>query len=76
MTENLRMTVNEKTRILGLRATQISNGSEPKVPVGNETDPLRIARLELRARKINMIIKRPYPDGTEREIPVSDFIIP
>lgn len=76
MTENLRMTEFEKTRIIGLRATQISNGSPVQVNVENEINPMRIARKELRAGKINMIIARPYPNGEIKEIAVKDLIIP
>jgi DNA-directed RNA polymerase subunit K/omega len=75
MSEPKRMTRFEKAKVLGERASQISQGS-PLAIKTNETDPLRIATEELRARKINMIISRPYPNGTKEDISVKDMIIP
>lgn len=47
---------------------------------GNETDPLKIAMMELRARKIPIIVRRYLPDGSwedwspeECEIPGLDL---
>jgi DNA-directed RNA polymerase subunit K/omega len=54
----------EETRIIGQRAKQINNGSTPfvKVPQGI-IDGAVIAELELRAKKIPFIIKRPLSGG-------------
>jgi DNA-directed RNA polymerases I, II, and III subunit RPABC2 len=57
----------EETKIIGLRATQIAYGSEPCVDC-KSLDPLTIARQELKEKKIPMILLRPYPDGTKKEV--------
>ena len=69
------MTKYEETRILGLRALQISQNAPINVPVPkNMTDPLRIALLELRARKIPMKIRRTLPDNTYEDLDVNILI--
>ena len=55
----------EKTKIIGLRANQISKGSVPFIAVPKHiTDVKDIARLELEQKRLPFIIKRPLPDGT------------
>lgn len=73
MTE--RMTTFEKARVLGLRATQIAGGSPVHIDTKGETDPLRIARMELISNDNKMLVKRDMPDGTVKRIPVNDMII-
>lgn len=53
----------EKTRILGIRALQISTGSPPTIDIGNETDALKIAEMELLEKKIPIVIRRYLPNG-------------
>jgi len=53
-------------RILGLRSAQIAAGSAPCVDRAGITDPFELARMELKARKVPFIIKRPLP-GKESE---------
>ena len=65
----------EKTRILGLRALQISEGSHIMVDAKGESDSLRIAQMELRQGKIPMIIRRKLPDGTTEDWSVDELII-
>jgi len=65
----------ELTRVIGLRGLQISQGSQILVPIKDETDPLRIASLEMRARVLPMIIRRTLPDSTYEDIHVNDLII-
>tara|TARA_B100000424_G_scaffold224511_1_gene184414 strand:- start:1074 stop:1862 length:789 start_codon:yes stop_codon:yes gene_type:complete len=58
------LTKYEKTRILGLRAKQLNNGSKPFVSVSNKImDGYLIALKELEEKKIPFIIKRPLPNG-------------
>jgi DNA-directed RNA polymerase I, II, and III subunit RPABC2 len=55
----------ERTKIIGLRANQISRGSVPFIAVPSHvTDVREIARLELEQKRIPYIIKRPLPNGT------------
>jgi DNA-directed RNA polymerase I, II, and III subunit RPABC2 len=58
------MTKYERARVLGTRALQISMNAPVMVDIAGETDPLKIAMKELRARKIPMIIRRYLPDNS------------
>ncbi|KAI9893616.1 MAG: DNA-directed RNA polymerases I II and III subunit RPABC2 [Vezdaea aestivalis] len=57
------MTKYEKARVLGTRALQISMNAPVLVDLEGETDPLQIAKKELDAKKIPLIIRRYLPDG-------------
>lgn len=66
----------ERTKIIGLRANQISRGSVPFVSVPKHiTDVRDIARLELEQKRLPYIIKRPLPDGTFEYWRLSDLMI-
>jgi DNA-directed RNA polymerase subunit K/omega len=53
------LTKYEKARIIGLRAKQLSEGAPPLIEVPPDvTDPIKIAELELKAKKIPILIKR------------------
>jgi DNA-directed RNA polymerase I, II, and III subunit RPABC2 len=55
----------ERTKIIGLRANQISKGSVPFIVVPPHiTDVRDIARLELEQKRLPYLIKRPLPNGT------------
>jgi DNA-directed RNA polymerase I, II, and III subunit RPABC2 len=55
----------ERTKIIGLRANQISRGSVPFIAVPKHvTDVRDIARLELEQKRLPFIVKRPLPNGT------------
>jgi DNA-directed RNA polymerase subunit K len=56
----------EKTKILGIRAAQISNGAKPLIIVPNYmTNELDIAVEELKQRKIPFILQRQIGNKTE-----------
>tara|TARA_R110002074_G_scaffold254551_1_gene426890 strand:- start:1548 stop:2252 length:705 start_codon:yes stop_codon:yes gene_type:complete len=58
------LTKYEKTRILGQRAKQLNLGHPPLVDVPpNIIDGYLIANLELKEKKIPIIIRRPLPSG-------------
>jgi DNA-directed RNA polymerase I, II, and III subunit RPABC2 len=66
----------EKTKIIGLRANQISKGSVPFISVPKHiTDVRDIARLELEQKRLPFIIKRPLPDGTFEYWRLVDLLI-
>ena len=46
----------------------------PMVDHGEETDPLKIAEMELREDKIPMIARRYLPDGSFEDWKVKDLI--
>lgn len=59
------LTQYERTKIIGMRANQLSQGARPYVPVPEHvTDVADIARIELAQRRLPFIIRRPMPDGT------------
>lgn len=66
----------EKTKIIGMRANQISKGSVPFVSVPKHiTDVRDIARLELEQKRLPFIIKRPLPNGTFEYWRLTDLLI-
>jgi DNA-directed RNA polymerase I, II, and III subunit RPABC2 len=66
----------EKTKIIGLRANQISKGSIPFIDVPKHiTDVKDIARLELEQKRLPFIIKRPLPNGTFEYWRLADLLI-
>mmetsp|Transcript_32343 Transcript_32343/g.63208 ORF Transcript_32343/g.63208 Transcript_32343/m.63208 type:complete len:142 (-) Transcript_32343:11-436(-) len=69
------MTKYERARIIGTRALQISMNAPVMVDVGKDTDPMKIAMLELAARKIPFIIRRTLPNGTSEDWAVNELII-
>lgn len=70
------ITIFEKTKILGFRTNQLSQGARPYVSVPEEvTDIKEIARLELYQKKLPYILKRPLPDGTFEYWRLADLMI-
>ena len=70
------MTKYERTRILGLRTTQINNGSEIFIKVDKDIiDGYTIALKELKAKKMPFIIRRPLPNGASEYWRVEDLEI-
>ena len=66
----------EKTKIIGLRANQLSKGSSPFISVPKHiTDVRDIARLELEQKRLPFIIKRPLPNGTFEYWRLIDLLI-
>ena len=68
------LTKYEKTRILGQRAAQLNAGAKPlvNVPLGVMQGSV-IAELELKAKKIPFIIRRPLPNRGSEYWRVSDL---
>jgi DNA-directed RNA polymerase subunit K/omega len=70
------LTQYEKTKILGFRTNQLSLGARPFIAVPDHVTDLReIARLELEARRLPILLKRPMPDGTFEIWRLSDLLI-
>lgn len=59
-----KLTKFERARIVGTRATQLSNDAPPLVDVGTETDPVKIAMMEYAAGVLELYIIRRFADGT------------
>lgn len=66
----------EKTKVLSFRASQLAQGSRPYIEIpDNVTDVYTIAKLELAARKLPFILKRPLPDGDYEYWKLSELMI-
>lgn len=66
----------EKTKMIGLRANQLSKGAVPYIAVPKHiTDVRDIARLELEQKRLPFIIKRPLPNGSFEYWKLSDLLI-
>ena len=66
----------ERTRILGQRAKQINIGDKPYIDVPPHIiDGYLIAELELNAKKIPVIIRRPLPGGKSEYWKIQDLEI-
>ncbi|XP_014242529.1 DNA-directed RNA polymerases I, II, and III subunit RPABC2 isoform X2 [Cimex lectularius] len=68
------MTKYERARVLGTRALQIAMCAPIMVELGGDTDPLEIAKKELKQRKIPIIIRRYLPDDSYEDWGVNELI--
>jgi len=48
----------EKTELIGIRAIHIEKGAEPTVNIGNLSEPIDIAKLEMKMKKFPLNIVR------------------
>ena len=70
------LTKYEKTRVLGVRAKQINNGSAPFIELKeNIIDGYLIAERELAEKKIPFIIRRPLPNRSSEYWRLEDLEI-
>jgi DNA-directed RNA polymerase I, II, and III subunit RPABC2 len=70
------LTQYEKTKILGLRANQLSQSARPYISVPEYvTDVWEIARMELQQKRLPFIVRRPMPNGTHEYWRLSDLLI-
>eukprot|EP01114_Cavostelium_apophysatum_P010139 TRINITY_DN2359_c0_g1_i1.p1 TRINITY_DN2359_c0_g1~~TRINITY_DN2359_c0_g1_i1.p1 ORF type:complete len:149 (-),score=16.02 TRINITY_DN2359_c0_g1_i1:88-534(-) len=69
------MTKYERARVLGTRALQISMNAPIMVELSGQTDPLQIAREELKQKKIPLIIRRYLPDESYEDWSVDELEI-
>lgn len=66
----------ERTKCISFRASQICNGAMPYIVVPEGvSDAYEIAKLELEAKRLPFIIKRPLPDGNFEAWRLSDLMI-
>ena len=67
------MTKYERARILGARALQISKNAPLMVDPGEESDPYKLAEMELQNRKVPFIVRRYLPDSSYEDWKVSEL---
>lgn len=67
----------ELARVIGARAVQISHGASVEVETAglHTTDPLVVALEELRAGKINLVLRRRLPNGAHEDVRVVDLML-
>jgi DNA-directed RNA polymerase I, II, and III subunit RPABC2 len=66
----------ERTKCISYRASQICNGARPYVEVPDGvTDAYEIAKMELKAKRLPFIIKRPLNDGNFEVWSLSDLML-
>ena len=65
----------ERARVLGTRAEHIGNNSPPLVDTEGETNPLKIAKKELEAGVLPLIVRRHLGNGTYEDFKVSDLLL-
>lgn len=64
----------EKTRVIGLRVSQLNKGASPFVTLNKVIlDNVLIAEKELREKKIPFIIMRPIPNGISEYWNINDL---
>lgn len=70
------LTSYERTKCISFRASQIANGAKPYILVPEGvSDSYEIAKMELDAKRLPFIIKRPLPDGSFEVWRLSDLIV-
>ncbi len=70
------LTLYERTKVIGFRANQLSQRAKPYIEIPEYvTDVSEIARLELEARRLPYIIRRPMPDGSFEYWRLSDLLL-
>lgn len=69
---NDKLTLYEKSRLIGVRAQMLNNNDVPRVDIGDLTDAMDIAKLEYDEGALALdpaiVIRRTYPDGTKVDI--------
>ena len=65
----------EKSALISDRAEDISRGSPITIKNPNTTNPIEIAKLELKAKTIPYKVIRTFPDGSTEIWKVKDLII-
>ena len=70
------LTIYEKTRILGMRSNQLSQGARAFEDVPKYvTDVREIARLEVEQKKLPYLVQRTLPNGVKEFWRLSDLMI-
>ncbi|KAL2213272.1 RNA polymerase Rpb6 [Sarocladium strictum] len=70
------MTKYELARVIGTRALQISLNAPVLVDLEGLTDPILIARKELKEKKLPLIVRRYLPDGCYEDWSCEELTLP
>jgi len=69
------LTKYEKARLIGVRATQLSQGAKSNLETEDIWDPIKIAELELKNKCIPLIVRRYLPNGKFEDWSINELII-
>jgi DNA-directed RNA polymerase subunit K/omega len=70
------LTMYERTKVLSLRASQLSQGAVPFITVPNNmTNVYDIAAMELAEKRLPYILKRPLPNGDYEYWRLADLML-
>jgi DNA-directed RNA polymerase I, II, and III subunit RPABC2 len=70
------LTSYERTKCISFRASQINNGAKPYILVPEGiSDSYVIAKMELEAKRLPYILKRPLPDGSFEVWRLNDLVV-
>jgi DNA-directed RNA polymerase I, II, and III subunit RPABC2 len=70
------LTMYERTKILSLRASHLAHGDSPYMEIPEYvTDVYEIAKMELEAKRLPYILKRPLPDGNYEYWRLADLML-
>lgn len=69
------LTKYERAKVIGLRAQQIARGAPLYIDRGHETDPIRLAEMELLEKKLPYVIRRRLPNERFEDWKLSELII-
>jgi DNA-directed RNA polymerase subunit K/omega len=70
------LTMYERTKVISLRAAQLAHGAAPFIDVPDYlTDSYEIAKMELEAKRLPYILKRPLPNGQYEYWRLADLIL-
>lgn len=72
-----RLTQYEYTKAISFRASMLSNGAKPYILVPEGvSDTYQIAKMELHAKRLPFIFKRPLPNGQYEFWRLADLLLP
>lgn len=69
------LTKYERAKIIGLRSQQIARGAPLYVDRGFESNPIRLAEMELREKKLPYVIRRRLPNDLFEDWKLSELTI-
>lgn len=73
---NIIITKFEKTYLIGVRATQLSDGAPPLINCEGMINAMDIAEEEFNQRIIPLKLQRTMPNGTIVELSIKNMICP
>ncbi len=70
------MTTFEYTEFVSVRAQQLVDGCNPWIDIGDETNPIRIAEMEIKANKCPLAVERRIGNNMVEIWYASEMVVP